>query len=85
MNEVDIPEPPKLPNGRPDSTFRFRFYKAHFWDNIDFSDGNIVRTPIYHRKLKQYMETMILQIPDSINKDAYNLIEKTKKSKFSRL
>ena len=81
MNDVDVPEPPVLSNGRPDSTFRYRFYKAHYWDNIDFSDGNIVRTPIFHRKLKQYFETMVLQIPDSINKDAYDLIEKAKKNK----
>ncbi|MBE0640688.1 MAG: DUF4369 domain-containing protein, partial [Bacteroidales bacterium] len=31
MQEPEVPEPPLLPNGRKDSTFAYRYYKAHFW------------------------------------------------------
>lgn len=81
MTEIKIPEVPILANGRKDSTFSYRYYKAHFWDNIDFSDDRLLRTPVYHAKLKQYMENMVLQVPDSLNKEADWLLEKTKNSK----
>lgn len=81
MQEIDIPEPPKLPDGKVDSLFRYIYYKTHFWDNIDFSDDRLVRTPLYHNKLKQYMQNMTMQIPDSINKEADFVVEKARASK----
>ena len=81
MFDPDIPEIPVLSNGRPDSTFRFRFYKQHFWDNIDFSDDRIVRTPVYHNKLKNYIMTLTLQTPDSIIAAADMLIERSRGAK----
>ena len=80
MTEVEIPEAPVLENGRIDSTFKFRYYKEHYWDNINFSDDRLLRTPIYHSKLKKYMENLTMQIPDSINKEASFVIEKAKSS-----
>lgn len=77
--EIEIPEAPKLANGRVDSTFAYRYYKAHFFDNINFSDDRLLRTPIFHQKLEQYMKNMILQMPDSINKEADYIIAKAKK------
>ena len=78
MTEPEIPEAPVLENGRVDSTFKFRYYKEHFFDHIDFSDDRILRTPIYHNKLKRYIENLTVQIPDSINKEASFVIEKAK-------
>src|SRR5690606_29150166 len=37
-----------------DSTQKYTWYKNHYFDNIDFSDERVVRTPIFHTKLKQY-------------------------------
>jgi hypothetical protein len=71
-----------LENGKKDSTFAYRYYKAHFWDNIDFSDDRMLRTPIFHPKVKQYMEKLTAQGPDyvdSINASADYLISKAKK------
>lgn len=81
MFDPEIPEIPLLENGRPDSTFRYRYYKAHFWDNIDFNDDRIIRTPIFHGKLKSYMQSMTVQMPDSINAAADYIIEKARPSK----
>ncbi|MGQ0828028.1 MAG: redoxin domain-containing protein [Bacteroidota bacterium] len=67
MQEVEIPEAPILPNGRKDSTFAYRYYKSHFFDYLDFSDERLLRTPIFHAKINQYMENLTPQIPDSIN------------------
>jgi peroxiredoxin len=78
MMELEIPEAPKLPNGKTDSTFAYRYYKEHYFDHIDFSDDRILRTPLFHNKLDQYFKNVLVQIPDSIIKGADALIEKAK-------
>ncbi|MDQ3046342.1 MAG: DUF5106 domain-containing protein [Bacteroidota bacterium] len=78
MDEPEIPEAPLLPNGKKDSTFSYRYYKSHFFDNIDFTDDRILRSPIFHGKIKQYMEKLTPQTPDSINVSADYLIEKAR-------
>ena len=65
-NEIDLPPPPKRPDGRPDSAWLFRYYKAHFWDNFDFSEERLVRTPFLQRKLDRYVGNLTYQISDSI-------------------
>ena len=78
MEEIEIPEAPILENGKKDSTFAYRYYKTHFWDNIDFTDERLLRTPIFHPKMKQYMEKLTAQTPDSINVSADILIGKSR-------
>ncbi|MDQ3192423.1 MAG: DUF5106 domain-containing protein [Bacteroidota bacterium] len=80
MNEIDIPEAPILENGAKDSLFTFRYYKSHYWDNIDFTDDRILRSPIYHNKLKRYIENLTVQMPDSIYESADFVLEKAKAS-----
>lgn len=64
-----------------DSTQKYTWYKNHYFDNIDFTDDRIVRTPIFHTKLKQYFETLTLQIPDSVIKAADFMIAKARANK----
>lgn len=66
MQEPEIPEIPNLENGLPDSTFAFRYFKAHFWDNIDLSDDRLIRTPFLHGKVEQYLTKLTLPLPDSL-------------------
>lgn len=79
--QINVPDAPILPNGKKDSTFQYRYFKQHFFDNIDFNDDRILRSPIYHEKISYYMTKLILQLPDTIIKEADWLIEKTKNSK----
>ena len=74
--EPEVPEAPILSNGRRDSIFQFRYYKSHFLDNIDLADDRMVRTPIFHGKIEQYLTKLTLQMPDSINKEADFLLKK---------
>jgi peroxiredoxin len=76
MEEPVIPEAPILANGKKDSTFAYRYYKAHFFDNIDFSDDRLLRTPIFQNKVKQYLDKLTPQTPDSIAVSTDILIEK---------
>lgn len=68
MQEPEIPEMPILSNGRPDSTFPFRYYRKHFWDNIDLSDDRVIRTPFLHSKVEQYISKLTVPAPDSLIK-----------------
>lgn len=78
MEEPEVPEAPLLANGKKDTTFAYRYYKTHFFDNIDFTDDRLLRTPIFHNKIKQYMDKLTPQIPDSIDISADYLIEKAR-------
>lgn len=66
IEEPKIPETPILDNGRPDSTFPFRYYKTHYFDNLDFSDDRMLRTPIMHNRVDQYLERLTVKNPDSL-------------------
>lgn len=77
--EVDLPEPPKDENGIvTDSNFVYNYYIHHFWDNTNLKNDAILRTPLFHKKLEQYLSNQVLlQIPDTISKYADFLIEQT--------
>lgn len=79
--ELDIPEAPTLPNGKKDSTFAYRWMKEHYFDNVDFSDDRMLRTPLLQSKVKYYLENLTVQTPDSINKSADFIVKKAEPNK----
>ena len=84
-NSMDIVQPTQeekdAAKARKDSTFEFNFYKAHFFDHIDFTDDRILRTPIFHQKIKEYISNLTVPAVDSINKSADYLAAKAKGNK----
>ena len=78
MKEPEVPETPILSNGRPDSTFGYRYFKAHFWDGSDFTDDRLLRTPVFHNKLKKYFDNLVIQNPDSVIREVDIFIEKSR-------
>lgn len=81
MDEPEVPEAPILPNGKKDTTFAYHYFKTHFFDNFDLTDDRLLRSPIFHNKIKQYMDKLTPQIPDSIDISADYLIEKARPNK----
>lgn len=77
-DEPEIPEAPVQQDGTKDTLFAYHFYKTHFWDNFDFSDERMLRTPVFHPKIKQYLDKLTPQVPDSINIAADYIIDKGK-------
>ncbi len=58
-----------------DSLANYYYYKAHYWDGIDFMDDRIIRTPFFVPKLERYYREVIVPQSDSIIKDAdYRLL-----------
>ncbi|MFT6814547.1 MAG: thiol-disulfide isomerase/thioredoxin [Sphingobacteriales bacterium] len=74
MGDIDVPDAPVDENGVKDSTFAYRYYKKHYFDGVNFADDRIIRTPVFKNKLERYFDQLVIQIPDSINKDADDLI-----------
>ena len=81
LKDVELPPTPTLPNGAKDSTFAYRYTKKHYWDNIDFTNSNILRTPIYESKLLRYFDKMLLQTPDTLKKECDYIVGKAKANK----
>jgi thiol-disulfide isomerase/thioredoxin len=75
-SDPEIPAAPKLPNGKTDSVWVFNYYKAHYWDNFDFSDDRILRTPFLEPRLDRYIKNLVVQTPDSLIKNADWIIKK---------
>jgi len=81
VEEPVVPPAPILPNGRKDSSFAFRYYKAHYFDNIDFSDPRIIHTPVFFPKIKEYLTRLTVPDPDSVISAADFLIQKAGSNK----
>jgi len=79
--QIEIPEPPKKENGNIDSTWAWRYYKTHYWDNVDLTDERLLRTPVFHGKLETYFKNVVIPDNDTIKKDADELIERTSGNK----
>ncbi|MEZ4911709.1 MAG: thioredoxin-like domain-containing protein [Saprospiraceae bacterium] len=51
-------------------------YRNRFWDNVNFNDRRLLRTPIIGNKLKRYIKELVPQNQDSIIKYAFQLTDK---------
>ena len=59
-----------------ESNFRFKYYRDHYFDNIDLKDDRLVRTPIYHKKLETYFsKQMMIQHWDTVIHYAFKLCD----------
>ena len=77
--ETHLPEPPKDDQGRIiDSTFVIRWYRVHFFDNLNIYDPDMLRTPFYEEKILNFMTRVIPQYTDSINAEADKILAKAK-------
>ena len=85
--EIEIPEAPKNPDGSPvDSNFAFKYYRSHFFDNIDFKDDRLVNFAVFEQRLDLYFgQQMMIPIPDTILHYSIDLLERfDKKSDMFR-
>lgn len=63
--EIDIPDDVQ----NKDSVRWFHSYnynRAHYFDNIDFTDARLIRTPIFHNKLNTFYTKILIQDPDTL-------------------
>ncbi|MFT6359702.1 MAG: hypothetical protein ACJAYJ_003935, partial [Saprospiraceae bacterium] len=63
---IEVPIPPAPEETEDEQSYRFKFYRAHFWDNWDFEEPGFVRTPYLIQKIDQYLDRLTMQSPDSL-------------------
>jgi thiol-disulfide isomerase/thioredoxin len=84
MDEPDnIPysKSPRKADGTIDSTFNYWNFRNHYWDGMNFNDERLIRTPVYHNKMKFFLEKLTAPHPDSLIVAIDWLIEKTRPAK----
>ncbi len=62
---------------------RYLYYKNHFFDGIDIADAGLLRTPLLHQKIIEYLDKVIVQVPDSVINEVDMLLEKAKRNEES--
>ena len=64
--DINVPEPPILPDGKKDSVWQYYYFRNHYFDNFDYTDSRLLRTPLIEGKVMDFVTKIIPQIPDSI-------------------
>jgi len=79
--DPEVPPLPRRADGSVDSTRLFQAYKARFFDNLDFSDDRLIRTPFLQQKIDRYIKELTVQSADSLIKEADFIIGKARANK----
>lgn len=72
--DIDVPDPP-VADTSDSEEWKYRYYKAHYFDNFNPADGRLLRTPLYEDKIMNYLEKVVFQIPDTIIKEIDPIID----------
>ncbi|MEI6411059.1 MAG: redoxin domain-containing protein [Bacteroidota bacterium] len=76
------PEPPEFKGTEKEvQTKKYYWYRAHYFDNVDVTDPSLLRSPVLHPKIDQYITKVTPQHPDSINLALDYVLNKMKDSK----
>jgi thiol-disulfide isomerase/thioredoxin len=76
--DVDIPEIPRKADGSMvDSNFAYKYFRDHYFDNIDLNDDRLLSTPVFHNKLDFFFSnSMLVPNPDTITKYAFRFVDR---------
>ena len=66
LKEPVVPTAPQQPGGKYDSNYAYHYYKAHYWDGVDFTDERLTRTPVFEPRLDRYYHDLVPPQADSI-------------------
>jgi hypothetical protein len=72
------PKPREKTESETDSAygyFVYNYYQNHFFDNIDFSDRRMLRTPVLEGLIDKFMEKVTIRHPDSLKYAAKRVID----------
>jgi peroxiredoxin len=81
LKEIEQPETPRKKDGSAvDTNFQYNYYHSNYWKYTDLSEEGLLRSPVYHQKLDNYFEKVIVQVPDSIIPECDKIIAATRKN-----
>lgn len=78
--ELKVPAPNPSVSDSVNWINKYHFLTHNFWNEINFSDQNILYTPLLRKKLDLYFNNIILQSPDSMKREAIRVLDKCKDS-----
>lgn len=82
-SEKYLKDIPKASNGRPDSLAVFKYYKKHYWDDVDFKDEGTIKNPFFFNKMKRYLDDIVVPHPDSVIVEVDRMIDNTKEGSLT--
>lgn len=77
---MQTPQVPSPPAGVDSVFFKYHYYKTHFWDGIDIADPGLLRSPMLHNKVMDYLDNVVIQQPDTVIEAVNELILASKKN-----
>ena len=76
---LKLPEPPRNELGQiTDSMYVYRWYRAHFFDNLNIYDPDMLRTQLYQEKLFDFLNRFIPQHTDTVCVEIDKILTKAK-------
>lgn len=80
--QIEVPDPPKNADGSIDSTFQYKYYRKHYFDNFNLADDALIRLPrpIYSEKITEYLDKLFVPDPDTIMSAINAMVAKVKKN-----
>ena len=67
MREPEVPKDPAAM--KKDSMYAYKYFKAHYWDGVNFWDDRMARTPFFESRIDKYFEQLVYPQPDSVIKE----------------
>jgi len=67
MKEPEVPR--DAPEAKSDSMFAYRYFKNHYWDDVNFWDDRLARTPFFESRIDRYFEQLVYPEADSVIKE----------------
>lgn len=80
INDPEVPKIPKKTDGTEDIEFSRNYIREHYFDNVDFGDSNLIKTPVFYGKVFNYLNAYTDPEPDSLIKSCDLIISKADKS-----
>ena len=78
FGNIDVPD--KIPAGSRDTNLRewqARYYRTHYWDNVNFSDHSLIYTPHLFNKMNYYFFGILYhQDADTITRYAHLVLDR---------
>jgi hypothetical protein len=77
---MQTPIAPDVPANTDSLTFKYTYYKTHYWDGIDIADPGLLRSPILHNKIMDYLDNVVIQQADTVIEAVDDLIAASRKN-----
>lgn len=82
LKEIEIPDFATQLGLQPSDSIvqvkRYYYNRAHYFDYMPLNDDRMLRTPFFLSKITKYIDEIVPQHPDTVAKEAINIIEKAR-------